>query len=111
MDDKDIKNLGKILKHAKDVVKETENINNSEDFKNNNDKSKAALFDLLQIGELTKDCLSSEVYKEIDNVPWKDIYNLRNRIVHGYSAVDYMIIWETIKNDIPKLINEIEKVL
>lgn len=110
MDDKDKKNLNKILEHARYILKETKGIKGAEDFKNSNEKSKAALFDLLQIGELANN-LSKEFTQEMANIPWNNVYNLRNRIVHGYADVDYEIIWETIKYNIPYLINEIEKAL
>lgn len=110
MDDKDRKNLNRILEHAQYIVEETKGIKGAEDFKKNNDKSKAALFDLLQIGELANN-LSKEFTQEMVEIPWNSVYNLRNRIVHGYASVDYEIIWETIKYNIPYLIKELEKTL
>ena len=107
MDSKDIKVLKKILEHANDIVKETEGINSLEEFQANNDKSKAALFDLMQIGELVGNSLSQKAAYDLKNIPWAQIYALRNRIVHGYASVDFQIIWETIQSDIPKLIQEI----
>lgn len=109
MDRKDIKVLEKILEHSDSIIEETKNIKNADDFKGTNDKSKAALFDLMQIGELVNSSLSRECIKLIDNIPWEQIYALRNRIVHGYAAVDYKIVWDTIKNDIPKLKYSISK--
>lgn len=110
MDEKDRKNINKILEHAQCIIQETKVIKNAEDFKNNNDKSKAALFDLLQIGELANN-LSKEYMLETSSIPWNNVYNMRNRIVHGYASVDYEIIWETIKNNIPYLIKELEKAI
>ena len=110
MDEKDRKNINKMLEHAQCIVEETKTIKNAEGFKNNNDKSKAALFDLLQIGELTNN-LSKEFVQEMSDIPWNNVYNLRNRIVHGYASVDYEIIWETITNNIPYLIRELKKAL
>lgn len=110
MNDKDEKNLTKMLEHAQFIIEETKGINSAEAFKDDNDKSKAALFDLLQIGELANN-LSKELIQEMADIPWNNVYNLRNRIVHGYASVDYKIIWETIKYNIPYLINKLEKVL
>ena len=73
--------------------------------------SKIALFDLLQIGELVKDGLTQDMLKNIKEIKWVNMYGLRNRIVHGYASVDYQIIWETIRNDIPKLKSIIEKII
>ena len=109
MDSKDIKNLNKILEHALSIVNETKDIKTSQDFIDNNNVSKAALFDLLQIGELSNK-LSKE-YILCSSIPWVEIYNLRNRIVHGYADVDYEIIWSTITDDVPVLIKGINKVI
>ena len=111
MDNKDTKVLKKILEHANDICKETTGITSAEDFRSNNDKSKAALFDLMQIGELVGNSLSQKTTKDLKNIPWSQIYALRNRIVHGYASVDYQIIWETIQKDIPMLILEIQSIL
>ncbi|MCH7918934.1 MAG: DUF86 domain-containing protein [Planctomycetes bacterium] len=33
---------------------------------------------------------------------------LRNRLVHGYDAVDHDILWEIIRQDLPNLINALQ---
>ena len=108
MNDKDRRVLQKILEHAESICAETASIKDSEAFRTNNDQTKAALFDLLQIGELAKDGLSQELVRSMPEIPWHQIYALRNRIIHGYASVDYEIIWETITSDIPKLIFALE---
>ncbi len=47
--------------------------------------------------------LSEESKKEHPNLPWKDIANMRNKLIHEYFAVDLAIIWKTIENDLPIL--------
>jgi uncharacterized protein with HEPN domain len=44
----------------------------------------ACVFNLMQIGELAKISLSDEVKDQIVTIPWKQLYGMRNRIVHGY---------------------------
>lgn len=109
MDSRDIKNVKKILEHAQSIIDETASIKNETEFYNDNNVSKAALFDLLQIGEISKNL--SQAYLHESSLPWKDIYNLRNRIVHGYADVDYIIIWQTIQLDIPELIKDLTKAI
>ena len=36
-------------------------------------------------------------------VPWEDIYLMRNRVAHGYFSVDLEIVWKTLQTDLPKL--------
>ena len=36
-------------------------------------------------------------------IPWKEMYGLRNRIVHDYEGVNLRLVWEIISEDIPVL--------
>jgi uncharacterized protein with HEPN domain len=42
------------------------------------------------------------------DIPWSDIYTMRNRISHGYFAVDLEVVWRTIENDLPELYEQIK---
>ena len=44
----------------------------------------ACVFNILQIGEMAKQKLSPAITEANLMIPWKQIYGLRNRIVHGY---------------------------
>jgi len=36
-------------------------------------------------------------------IPWRNIADTRNFIVHDYDGLDCDIVWDVIVNDIPKL--------
>ena len=61
------------------------------------------LFRLIQVQENAKK-LTDEFKQNRKNIPWTDIAGLRNRIVHDYGNVDLNIVYETLKNDIPDLL-------
>ena len=61
------------------------------------------LFRMIQISENTK-WLSEEYKSSKPHIPWYAISGLRNRIVHDYGSVDLNVIYETLKNDIPELL-------
>ena len=65
----------------------------------------------MQIGELAKESLDDETKLKIKTVPWHQIYGLRNRIVHGYSGVNMQIVWDTVREDIPALRQELSATL
>ena len=44
---------------------------------------------------------------EHPGIPWIAMFGLRNRIVHDYGSVDLSIIYDTLKNSIPELYNQL----
>lgn len=59
------------------------------------------------IGE-SSNRISNEIKEKYPNLPWIEMRGLRNRIIHNYDDIDYTIVWNVLKNEIPKLINQIE---
>ena len=54
----------------------------------------------------------SEVCKaENNNIPWRDIIGMRNRLSHGYFDINLDMVWETVQTDIPSLINLLNKII
>jgi len=45
------------------------------------------------------------------DVPWRDAADLRNRLIHGYDAVDFDILWAIIQRDLPPLIQQLETII
>lgn len=62
----------------------------------------ACVFNLSQIGELCRAADESYI-REHPEVPWHEMYGLRNRIVHDYEGVNLRLVWEIISGDIPDL--------
>lgn len=90
--------LAFIVKHTKDIEKEELNYNEV--------LLDSMLFRLIQISENAKK-LSDEYREEHNTVPWLAIYGLRNRIVHDYGNVDLDIVFSTLKEDIPDLLERL----
>jgi uncharacterized protein with HEPN domain len=66
------------------------------------------LFRLIQISESAKK-LSDDYKRTHPHIPWTAVYGLRNRIVHDYGSVDLGIVYSTLKNDIPDLLEEVTR--
>lgn len=47
----------------------------------------------------------------LPDIPWRDMRNMRNIVVHAYFGVDLDILWETATNDLPGLIETLEREL
>lgn len=110
MENKDKEILYKILRHAEHAIKYTSRFDDCNSFQEDEMCVEATVFNLMQIGELAKTSLSEELKDSIKTIPWNQIYGLRNRIVHGYEGVNFSIVWDTIKEDLPKLIREIKTI-
>lgn len=95
----------KIRKDLSFIVQHTQTMR-EEDLEANEILLDSMLFRLIQISENAKR-LSDTYKKKHASVPWIAIYGLRNRIVHDYGNVDLSIVYSTLKDDIPKLLNTI----
>lgn len=48
--------------------------------------------------------------KKHPSIPWRQAVGMRNRLIHGYDAVDLDVLWDTVRVDFPPLIEALEKV-
>ena len=69
----------------------------------------AAIRNIEIIGEAAKNIETHHpgFAKRHTNVPWGDIYLMRNRVSHGYFTVDLEIVWKTIRKDLPGLAEKV----
>ena len=44
-------------------------------------------------------------------VPWQDIKDMRNKLIHDYGRVDLDLVWAVVRRDIPSLEPQIRRVL
>ena len=58
------------------------------------------MFRLIQISE-NSNKLTYNFKNYYTDMPWRAIKGLRNRIVHDYGQVDLSVVYDTIKYDIP----------
>ena len=70
-----------------------------------------ALVRLLEIVGEAANRMPSEERLRYSNVPWSAIVGLRNRLIHGYDSVDFDILWEVVRHDLPPLIEALAKIL
>lgn len=52
------------------------------------------------IGEASKN-IPTEIQAKYPEIPWRKMYGLRNLIAHEYFGIDYEMIWEITKNNLP----------
>ncbi len=54
------------------------------------------------IGEASKR-LSDDTKANYEDVPWKDIAGMRDKLIHDYLGTDIKAVWDTAKDDVPIL--------
>ena len=70
----------------------------------------AVMKDIEIIGEAASR-ISGELRASEPVVPWADIVNMRNRLIHAYFDVEPEIVWETVRLDLPELVQQIRRIL
>ena len=56
-----------------------------------------------QVGEATR--------RQYPSIPWKKIIAMRNRLVHVYFDINFDILWQTVQDDLPPLIAQLEALM
>jgi uncharacterized protein with HEPN domain len=80
------------------------------DFDDNRKLLLAIIKSIEIIGEAASQ-ISEARKAENDNIPWKDIIGMRNRLSHGYFDVNLDIVWQTVKTDLPDLIKALKEII
>lgn len=58
------------------------------------------------IGEASKN-IPDSIKKENPGIPWKFMAGIRDKVIHGYFAINYEIVWDVIQHKLPELEPEI----
>jgi uncharacterized protein with HEPN domain len=75
------------------------------------DKTSSAVIKKFEIvGEATKHIpeLLRQRYPEI---PWKSMAGMRDRLTHAYFRIDYKLVWDAIKLELPHLKPKLQEIL
>ena len=70
-----------------------------------------ALLKLVEIVGEAASRISSPMQAAHPDIPWREIIGTRNRLVHGYDAVDSDILWNIVSADFPPLSRQIKMLL
>jgi uncharacterized protein with HEPN domain len=90
-------------------MRETEG-ENFEEFIKNEILKRASSRSLEIIGEAAKN-LSPDFKRQYKEIEWKKISGLRDKMIHGYFGVNWDIVWDVMRNQIPKLKVQVENIL
>jgi uncharacterized protein with HEPN domain len=97
-----------MLTFAEHVVEYTDGFDQAE-FELNRLHYDAVLRNLELIGEAATH-VPDGVRNKHPAIPWRMIMATRNRLIHAYLGIDNDTVWSIIKDDIPVLLVELEKI-
>ena len=55
--------------------------------------------------------VSAAAKAEWPEIPWQDIVATRHRLIHGYFDIDLDIVWNTVRDDLPPLADQLANAL
>ena len=112
MNDRDISYLKSIVKYCEDIASIHESYDNSyEKYYTHRGYQYSICFCVEQIGEMGKKLRDDGYAEKYPQIPWNEIAGLRNRIAHGYDAIDQEMVYDISINDIPELLKKCRKIL
>ena len=101
------------LHHILDAIESIENYTkgmSENEFLSNSMAHDAVVRQIEIIGEAARN-VSDEFQNKHPNLPWTRMIGIRNKITHEYFNVNYAIVWDTVKDDLPLLKKSIKKIL
>jgi len=55
--------------------------------------------------------ISEEIQTSHPEIPWQKIKGLRNVVIHDYAEIDFELVWNVIKKDLPELKDNAKKIM
>lgn len=68
-----------------------------------------ALVKLIEIVGEAASRVSKDYQANHTQIPWSAMIGMRNRLVHAYFDINLQILWQTTQEDLPSLIDKLNK--
>ena len=105
----DLEFLSDINEAIKRIEKYTKKVGYSS-FAKNTKTQDAVVRNIEIVGEAAKS-ISDNTKKESQQIPWKKLAGIRDRLIHNYFGVNYDIIWAVAKKELKEISPEIDRLL
>lgn len=100
--------LNQMLSHAVEIVEITRDKQRSD--LDSDRLLNLALTRLLEIIGEAANRIPDDFRHSHPEIPWTQLIGARNRLIHGYDAIDFNILWTIARQDIPTLIQSLEHI-
>ncbi|HEY9072665.1 MAG TPA: DUF86 domain-containing protein [Desulfobaccales bacterium] len=101
--------MADILEAVQDSLEITRSMN-YETFRQDKRTIKVVLYNLAVVGEAARK-LPDEVIARYPAIPWREMGDMRNVVIHEYFGIDTSILWETIENELPPLVKRLKDII
>jgi uncharacterized protein with HEPN domain len=62
------------------------------------------------VGEAARK-VPEEVTARYPSIPWREMGDMRNVVIHEYFGIDMKILWETLKNELPLIVTGLQRII
>jgi uncharacterized protein with HEPN domain len=98
-----------MLLNARKVIERATKASRAE-LDSDEDLAAALVWRLSVIGEAAGR-VSQPQRDQTPQIPWTQIVGMRHRLIHGYDAIDLDLVWQTVEQDLPPLVAELDNLL
>ena len=74
-------------------------------------RSQLAILKSVEIVGEAASRVSAETKERNSDIPWREVVGMRNRLVHAYFDIDLRLVWDTVHDDVPALIAQLESLV
>lgn len=106
--EKDLTRLRHMLDYAQEAVAFVQNTSFSDFIADR--KLHLAVTHLIELVGEAANHISSETQNQYPQIPWPQVIGMRHRLIHGYDFLDYGILWQTVQDDFPSLIQTLKEI-
>ena len=96
-----------MVKFAESVISYSQGMSR-DDFESNSLNLDAIARNIELIGEAATH-IPDEIRASNPDIPWRQIIATRNQLIHDYLGIDNDVLWSIVNDDIPLLLQQIQK--
>ena len=95
-----------MLDHAKETVEMTRGCTRAD--LDENRMPNPAVVRLVEIVGESCNRIDQDFRKKHPGVPWREISGVRVKLAHACDSIDFDILWDMVRNDLPTLIEQLK---
>lgn len=105
-----MKRINNNIIYLRDILQAINNISKHSELRGTHTADQAVTLEIIIAGEAASK-ISSDFKQKYPELPWREMSDTRNKLVHDYWDVDYRIVWDIACDFLPGLKEPIEKIL